>query len=281
MAAGDKIIIAGDSTDFAYGYDLSTAYDLSTGSYASESFNFDSEDEQPYSIFFRDNGEQMYMLGVDNDTVYQYTLSTPWDVSTASYDSKSASIGTELPTPAGLAFKSDGSRMYVCGRDASIDGIVAAYDLSTDWDVSTASYASEQYDTETETGPEPSEVRFNSDGSKMFVLSGDNEELYEYDLSTDWDVSTASYSSNSLDVSGQMSSPFGFDFSTDGEYVMVMSTNTDTIYGYNVTTGFDLSSTSYNSDTLSLGSQDGTPRGMFVENGGGGGATFVPKVMTF
>ena len=47
----------------------------------------------PTALAFRDTGAKMYVLGTTNDRVYQYTLATPWDVSTATYDNISFKIG--------------------------------------------------------------------------------------------------------------------------------------------------------------------------------------------
>jgi hypothetical protein len=57
----------------------------------------------------------MYVLGLSNKTVYQYTLSTAWDVSTASYASKSFSTTAQDTTPYGFSFSADGAKMYVLG----------------------------------------------------------------------------------------------------------------------------------------------------------------------
>jgi hypothetical protein len=59
----------------------------------------------------------MYVVGATNDTVYQYSLSTAWDVSTASYASKSVGVGSQDTIPAGLAFSATGSAMYVVGTE--------------------------------------------------------------------------------------------------------------------------------------------------------------------
>ena len=52
----------------------------------------------------------MYVAGNTGDDVGQYSLSTAWDVSTASFDSVSLDVSSEDTTPNGLAFSSDGSK---------------------------------------------------------------------------------------------------------------------------------------------------------------------------
>ena len=44
-----------------------------------------------------------------------YCFATAWDVSTASYDSKYKSVNSEDNNPYSVAFKSDGSKMYIVG----------------------------------------------------------------------------------------------------------------------------------------------------------------------
>ena len=57
----------------------------------------------------------MYIVGYNSKTVYQYTLSTPWNVSTATYGSISKGVSSQDSSPYGVAFNSDGSKMYIMG----------------------------------------------------------------------------------------------------------------------------------------------------------------------
>ncbi len=57
----------------------------------------------------------MYMVGLTNDTVYEYSLSTAWQIDTASYASRSFSIASQEANPASIAFKPDGTAMYMVG----------------------------------------------------------------------------------------------------------------------------------------------------------------------
>ena len=96
-------------------YCFATAWDVSTASYDSKYKDVGSEDGTPRNVAFKSDGSKMYIMGNSNDTVYQYSLSTVWDVSTASYDSKYKSVSSEDGIPVSVAFKSDGSKMYIVG----------------------------------------------------------------------------------------------------------------------------------------------------------------------
>jgi len=86
-----------------------------------------SQDGGPEGLFFKDDGTKMYVVGRANDSVYQYILSTAWDVSTASYDSVSFSVASQDTSPTGLFFKTDGTKMYVVGSTND-----TVYQYSTD-----------------------------------------------------------------------------------------------------------------------------------------------------
>ena len=46
-------------------------------------------------------------------------------------------------------------------------------------------------------------VTFSSDGTKMYIMDNVNLVVYQYTLSTAWNVSTAVYASLSISISGQ------------------------------------------------------------------------------
>jgi sugar lactone lactonase YvrE len=65
--------MVGTVNDTIFQYSLSTAFDLSTASYDSVSFNASSQDTVPQGLTFNNDGTKMYMVGSTNDRVYQYT----------------------------------------------------------------------------------------------------------------------------------------------------------------------------------------------------------------
>jgi len=182
---GTKMFILGYTTaDKVFEYTLSTGFDVSTASYDS-AFSVWSQDNQPQSIAFNADGTKMFMVGSQNDKVWEYTLSTGFDVSTASVVD-GFSIASEEDFPGGMAFNTDGTKMFVVGRTADA---VFEYTLSTGFDVSTASYVdsfsiADQEDLSTG-------IAFNSAGTKMFIVGAVGDDVNVYKLSTGFDVSTA------------------------------------------------------------------------------------------
>lgn len=236
---GTKVYICGFTGDEINEYNLSTAYDISTAAF-NQLFSISSQETSSRQVFFKSDGTSMYVVGVTNDTVFQYTLSTAWDISTASYASKSFSVASQDTAPVGLSFKSDGTKMYISGS-ASGDNVYQ-YSLSTAWDVSTASYDSVSF---TATGVSSLRgVWFSSDGTHLYLVDGTTIDVSKATLSTAWDISTASMTSETLGVSSQDPTIYNVYGNSDGTKLYLMGSGNDTIFQYSTvsyTQALDLS----------------------------------------
>jgi sugar lactone lactonase YvrE len=259
---GTKFYIIGSGSDTIYQYSCSTAWDVSTASYDSKSFSVTTQETTPTGLFFKDDGTKFYIVGTTNDTVYQYSCSTAWDVSTASYDSKSFSVGTQETSPGGLFFKSDGTKFYIIGNT---NDTVLEYSLLTPWDVSTA-YAAYFYVGGQDGSPQ--DLTFKTDGTKFYIVGATNDTVYQYSCSTAWDVSTASYDSKSFSVTTQETNPTGLFFKSDGTKFYIIGNTNDTVYQYSCSTAWDISTASYDSKSFSVVTQDNAPTGIFFKDDG-------------
>ena len=169
---GYRYYLANSSTYTLYQYEMSTAWDISTTTYAGVSYAYyTSNIGIPYGAFNAD-GTKLFILRFVSSTstiVYQHSLSTPWNIATATI------LGTTLSLPVGcrgLFFKSDGSCMYTF-TDGSRS--IQKYILSTPWDVSTASttgvYTSAPpiIGTQHLSAPIPDDINVSYDGTKVYV----------------------------------------------------------------------------------------------------------------
>ena len=135
--------------------------------------------------------------------------------------------------------------MFVTGHKGDD---VNEYILSTAWDVSTASFVdSFSYQTE---DPDGRDVKFNQDGTKMFVLGKSNDSVCEYTLSTGFDVSSTVTFIDCFSVADQEDEPDDLQFSPDGTKMFVIgceaaSDDESYINEYTLSTAWDVSTASF------------------------------------
>ena len=78
----------------------------------------------------------MFVLGNSSNKVYEYTLTTAFDISSASFVD-SFSVSSQDTGPRGIWFDSSGKTMFIVGSGGDD---VNVYKLTAAWDVSTASF---------------------------------------------------------------------------------------------------------------------------------------------
>ena len=242
---GTKFYMVGKTTDTVYQYDLSTAYDVSSATYNSVSFSVASQSTEPMGVSFSTDGTKMYIVEASNGIIYQYTLTTGFDLSTASYASKSFDTSSQRggQEVQDVSISSDGTRLYII-----VVNHIYEYTLSTAYDVSSATYNSKTYNYSSQV-PAGVGMAFGNSGTKMYVMGAASavDTIFEYTLSTAWDVSTASYSGNSFVAAGRTNDGTGLALSSNGEYLYSVGSTGDTVFQYGMSTAYDLSTASASS----------------------------------
>ena len=188
----------------------------------------------------------MYLVGVNADSIYQYTLTNSWEVTSSSYASKSFSVSAEQNQPRGMYIKSDGLKMYVVGTSGSK---ITEYSLSVAWDISTASYTTKYFSVSNQESF-PEGISFKSDGTKTFVV-GSSGRVIEYKLSTPWDITTANYDSIYVPVSFNDSYIKDLYFKDDGNLFYVVGNENAGAYAYGLNESWVMSGWGGNNYSLS------------------------------
>ena len=134
---GTKMRILWSDKDVVGEYVCSTGFDVSTCSYtAGGDDDISGQEANPLAMAFNSDGTKMFIGGFAGDDVNEYTLSTAYDVSTATFVD-AFSILTHEGKITGLAFDTNGHRMFIVGQG----GVeMNEYYLTVAWDVSTASH---------------------------------------------------------------------------------------------------------------------------------------------
>ncbi len=235
---------------YIYEYGGKAYYDIPSMAYNNKYFTVSSQENQPTGFDFNADGTKMFVVGRQYHRVFAYSLSTAYDVSTATYDGINFSkfIGTVIASAEGMKFSPDGTKCYFIGDGSSTQDRLWQYNLSVPYNILTMAY-SNNYIQVSSQNSNPTGFTFKPDGTKFFAIGySGNDHVYAYDLTTAWDLSTASYNNVSFQVSGQNSDMKDIKFNADGTKMFATGTGANgRMYQYNLSTAWDISSASYNS----------------------------------
>lgn len=190
-----------------------------------QSFSTTTQDNEPESLFFRSDGLKMYLAGSQNGLIYEYDLSTSWDVLTAVF---LQSFDPSMTNIAGVFFRPSGLQMFLI--NVATDE-VEEFVLTTAWDVSTASTVQTIDLGSLGGGTIPHDLYFRNDGLIFYISEISNLDIEQYNMTTPWDISTATltttFTTGVTDFSGS--------FKLDGTIMYAIS-GTGVISEYNLTT---------------------------------------------
>ena len=133
------------------------------------------------SVWFKDGSTMFCLENIGgNAHVSKYSLSTPWNISTATFQQSLAVNSLERDAEQ-LMLDPTGSYLYVSG---SLNDQVRQWVLSTAWDLSTATF-----DGSGPTGNVNPRFFIKSDGTVLYSTS-QGSAVKTYPLSTAWDVTS-------------------------------------------------------------------------------------------
>lgn len=209
---------------------LSTPYDISTRSSFTASLSLGTGNNGPRSMFFKPDGTKLYITDID-DHLYEYTLTTAWDISTGSFTG-SKNLTAPFNVLWGNFFKPDGTKFWGC--DPSIDR-VRGFDLTTAWDISTINASSYDQSALLDVSPlsatVPRSLWWSSDGTKVYIVGAGRDDVMMWNASTPWDTTAITNSTGDPDSVLSTSSfegiPLSLCFSADGKYMYISGAHGD------------------------------------------------------
>ena len=237
---------------------LEFGFDIENATYANKSYAFGSNTSQITGMFMHSNGSRCWVTGKSSDAVFQYDLSTNYDISTASYNSVTQSVSSSSGTqPSSVCFSSNGSKMYVSDKASER---ATQHDLTTNWDISAfdtsaaghghrLSFATEFSDCEG--------IAVSTDDTKIYALS-QNGTVYQYNMTTAGELSTATYANKSKAV-GETTTPMGVTFNTSGTKMFINCMGTDKVFQYNLSEAWNVSTAVYSSKSFDVSGQSTQP----------------------
>ena len=230
-------------------WSLTTAFDVSTASHVDRLPVGTNElgidlvwDSEPFGLTFNDDGTKLFLMGAKDDDLHEITLGTAYDLST--YDDTTVVVWdiSSLDTRAcGVTFNNDGTKLFIAGFQGHT---IIEVPLSTAYSIDSESIGTAEEYSVSANDRYPRDIDFNSDGTKMYIISGDGKDLSEYTLDTAFDLSEGFTHKGSYDVSSEDNEPFAIEFNNDGTKMFMLGySNSDSVHEYSLTTAFEINNT--------------------------------------
>ena len=248
---GSKMFLVGKDNKKVYEYKLCSPYGLGSASYTT-SLSISARVAEPQSIAFNSEGTKIFILDQNTDDVTEYALSTAFDISSASFTTQGCTgidRGTSNASKAtAMDFNDDGTLLRVVHRTSSEDNVME-FTLGTGFSMAgTCTDYDADTNSNTLTDGKPEGMAFSSDGKKMFILGNQNDSIYEYTLTSAYDVTDdGAILTSTFSISGQEGSPAGLAFSSDGKKMFIVGSGNGNveINAYDLSTAWNISTAAH------------------------------------
>ena len=277
--------------DFINEYDLSTPFDISTATYAGDSERcnlangwsaaaYEEKPSETGDMAFSSNGLHIFIINrglnnVDNDALWRYDLTKPFDVSTCTlaqekdpdvlealngWRSGSIEHYHKRHHAQGLAINPDGTKIFISfntTRDIAGKSSIREYSLSTPYDISTLTHVDSAGILLPNSAPSsnPDALSLSADGKKIFIVyhgTDDSDSTVEqYSLSSPYDTTDFNLD-GALNVNDLVSdksltqgraiafSAKGFKMFVSDDHNLDSDPSTEAIYEFNLACPFNL-----------------------------------------
>ena len=193
---GSRLYVLRRSTSTIFQYNLSVAYDVSFASF-SDSFAVNGVVGTAYDFDISEDGTKLIVLGnTSANTLYEYTLSTPWLISSSAYQSRSFSMNSQDTQMRYIKISKNGLRLLAFG---DVGDCIYQYTLGSLYNLTSVTYNTNINLSSLITNPEFSNIRgftATNNNTRLLVAytqtGGGQELIRELHLSDDLLLSGAS-----------------------------------------------------------------------------------------
>lgn len=265
-ADGTRVYVAGTTLDKIYEHVLTDPWNVGPGSLVQCTPIFSMlQETEPRGMYVSPDGLHMYMVGITQDTIYEYSGNTANILSTFSNTGRTLSITSLDTDPQEITFNPTGTKMYVVGNTNSK---MLEWNLVEAWNISTA-YQENQNVSITGQETNPTGIFFGANGTLMYVIGSTGDDINLYTLGDPYNPFSATFR-NTTSISAQETVPQDIFFSPDGTKMYVTGSTGDDTNEYTLSTPWIPATLtfegtfSYVLPTL----YDAFPQGIFIDSNG-------------
>jgi DNA-binding beta-propeller fold protein YncE len=209
---GSKMAVCEQATDTVRLFSLGTPWEMLSAGTTAQILSVNAYEAQPTSVWFREDGTKMYIIGIANDRIKEFTLDPAWDLASAVFSVQSATFPN---APEGIWFSADGGLLFKI--DGGTDAITK-FELDPAWDINARTLL--QTFSVAANSTQPTDLFISSDGLRLFVSDNNTDAVKQYSMTSAFDLDTASLD-RSISVVAEGNSPQGVFWKYDGVYMYV------------------------------------------------------------
>lgn len=215
-------------------------YNMASATYSGNMFtyNLPTGETEGRGIAFNPEGTIMLINGRDTDLIYEFNLSTAYNVSTAVYSGNSINNQTSYNIPNGMGgFSPDGLKLF----GTYPTGIIV-YNFTNPYDIT--SFTNTNGSSGITEVPNIQDIAISTDGTMFFLIDGTQDawKVYSYNMTTAWDITTRIF----IGTYSIGYYPTSINFNGDGTLMIIGNFDSNTsFYVYNLSTGWDISTATY------------------------------------
>jgi hypothetical protein len=229
---GTLIYTIGPNADRIRVFQMTTPWELSTATYLGQtSITVSAENSNPQGLVMKPDGRRAWMTGTTatngNVGVYEYDLDSPWVITSGfSYNNNILVTTSAVALPTAAFWKPDGLRLFVLNGN-SLSGTaprsVVEYAATIPWTIGSMSNTIVSSFSIAVQEISGQGLSFTGDGTRMFILGANGDDVTIYDLATPWQISTASYRTeySLTSLVPSLTSPWDIFVSPDGAKMYV------------------------------------------------------------
>lgn len=221
-----------DTNESIRRWDLSTPFDLTTASYNKSLGSFQSRDNQGTGVFFKPDGQYVYMLGNEYNKVYRRYLTTAW-TTMQTLGQPQASANLTSANKRGLYFRADGKKFYFTTNQqlntTTTSNVIWEYTCNTAWSITdtitNSGSFSQQFSHSNAQYERYESVDFSPDGTKVYVvrsIPNSSNVLMKYNLGTAWRINTAQTPAQTLTLPTDLEDSLFVRLKKDGASAFLM-----------------------------------------------------------
>ncbi|MEQ8472807.1 MAG: T9SS type A sorting domain-containing protein [Marinoscillum sp.] len=267
FTGGDASLVA-NSTSVSSGFAVTFA-DNAVITYGFEAFDFDAgptfdgspfsllpQEASPNGIAFNSDGTRMFIIGNSSNKVHQFDLENPYNLTSGvTLDGSTSAFGFN---PSGMGFNNDGSKLFILLGSIGSTKAVREYTLSANFDITSSLSYVTSFDVSGEE-LQPQGLNFNNNGSRMYIVGTNGNEVNQYTLSTPYSLASVEFD-GSTSIGGE---PLDISFSNDGSLMFILGFSFDNVARYSLNTPFDITSGVVSAgNAFSVESEDASPKAL-------------------